>query len=123
MIPAYLPPQNRLEMEVQLIWVAVMNKKEMISCDADFSAVGGNMMHAVISNGIVRWGACLQSCSAMEIFCTSRASSTCWEKGQICKRIQSCCYFVMMTMEWTLQNDALACWGKCLPMEVWRHAG
>jgi len=41
-------------MEVQLIWVAVMNKKEMISCDADFSAVGGNMMHAVISNGIVR---------------------------------------------------------------------
>ena len=55
-VPPYLPPQNRLEMEVQLIWVAVMNKKEMISCDADFSAVGGNMMHAVISNGIVRWG-------------------------------------------------------------------
>ncbi len=54
-VPPYLPPQNRLEMEVQLIWVAVMNKKEMISCDADFSAVGGNMMHAVISNGIVRY--------------------------------------------------------------------
>jgi len=53
-VPPYVPPQNRLEMEVQLIWVAVMNKKEMISCDADFSAVGGNMMHAVISNGIVR---------------------------------------------------------------------
>lgn len=50
----YLPPQSRLEMEVQLIWVAVMNKKEMISCNADFSEIGGNMMHAVIANGIVR---------------------------------------------------------------------
>lgn len=51
----YLPPQSRLEMEVQLIWKAVLNKKEMISCDADFSAIGGNMMHAVIANGIVRY--------------------------------------------------------------------
>ena len=50
----YQPPQSRLEMEVQLIWQAVLNKKEMISCDADFSEVGGNMMHAVIANGIVR---------------------------------------------------------------------
>lgn len=53
-IQPYLPPQSRLEMEVQLIWVAVMNKKEMISCNADFSEIGGNMMHAVIANGIVR---------------------------------------------------------------------
>ena len=50
----YQPPQSRLEMEVQLIWQAVLNKREMISCDADFSEVGGNMMHAVIANGIVR---------------------------------------------------------------------
>ena len=50
----YLPPQSRLEMEVQLIWKAVLNKKDMISCDADFSDIGGNMMHAVIANGIVR---------------------------------------------------------------------
>ena len=50
----YHPPQSRLEMEVQLIWQAVLNKKEMISCNADFSEVGGNMMHAVIANGIVR---------------------------------------------------------------------
>lgn len=50
----YLPPQSRLEVEVQLIWQAVLNKKERISCDADFSDIGGNMMHAVIANGIVR---------------------------------------------------------------------
>ena len=48
----YLPPQNRLEVEVQLIWQAVMNKKDRISCDADFSDIGGNMMHAVIANGM-----------------------------------------------------------------------
>lgn len=48
-------------MEVQLIWVAVMNKKEMISCNADFSEIGGNMMHAVIANGIVRYA--LHACS------------------------------------------------------------
>ena len=50
----YVPPQSRLEMEVQLIWQAVLNKRDMISCNADFSELGGNMMHAVISNGIVR---------------------------------------------------------------------
>ena len=55
LIRPYLPPQSRLEMEVQLILKAVLNKKEMISCDADFSAIGGNMMHAVIANGIVRY--------------------------------------------------------------------
>ena len=55
---SYIAPRNRLEMEVQLIWQAVLNKNEMISTDADFSELGGNMMHAVIANGIVRcvWG-------------------------------------------------------------------
>ncbi|KAK9803102.1 hypothetical protein WJX73_003138 [Symbiochloris irregularis] len=51
---SYVAPRNKTEMEVQLIWQAVLNKQEMISTDADFSELGGNMMHAVIANGIVR---------------------------------------------------------------------
>lgn len=104
---SYLAPRNRLEMEVQLIWQAVLNKSDMISIDADFSELGGNMMHAVIANGIVRcalhaghmlpatcplfcvadtganhltaFAACLQPC--MSMFCTCLS---CKRNAQVC---------------------------------------
>lgn len=43
-----------MEIEVQLIWHAVLNQQR-ISTDADFSAIGGNMMHAVIINAVMRY--------------------------------------------------------------------
>ena len=51
----YKPPRNSLEMEVQLIWQAVIGR-DSISIDANYSSVGGNMMHAIIINAVLRYG-------------------------------------------------------------------
>ena len=49
----YRAPRDSLEIEVQLIWQAVIGL-ERISIDDDFSSIGGNMLHAVIINAIFR---------------------------------------------------------------------
>lgn len=50
----YTAPRNSLEIEVQLIWQAVIGLNKPISIHEDFSGVGGNMLHAVIINAIFR---------------------------------------------------------------------
>ncbi|KAK9856141.1 hypothetical protein WJX84_010553 [Apatococcus fuscideae] len=50
----YTAPRNSLEIEVQLIWQAVIGLSKPISIHEDFSGVGGNMLHAVIINAIFR---------------------------------------------------------------------
>ena len=52
--PPYKSPKNSLEIEIQLVWQAVIHKHK-ISVDEDFSAIGGTMMHAVIINAVLRW--------------------------------------------------------------------
>lgn len=49
----YRAPKNGMETQIQLLWQAVLNQQR-ISCDADFSALGGNMLHAVIINAVLR---------------------------------------------------------------------
>ena len=51
----YTAPRSTLEIEVQLIWQAVIGLNKPISIHEDFSGVGGNMLHAVIINAIFRY--------------------------------------------------------------------
>ena len=52
--PPYVAPRTKLEREVQLLWQTVLNRRSMISVEADFTQQGGGMMHAVVVNGIIR---------------------------------------------------------------------
>ena len=52
--PPYVAPRTKLEREVQLLWQTVLNRRSMISVEADFTQQGGSMMHAVVVNGIIR---------------------------------------------------------------------
>ena len=51
----YMPPRTKLEREIQLLWQTVLNRKTMISVEADFTQQGGGMMQAIVVNGIIRY--------------------------------------------------------------------